>query len=195
VGADSRDRMVRAAIELFGERGYAATSFADILERSAAPRGSIYHHFPGGKAELAAEALRRYTAASLGRLRRDATAGVDVMIGDFVRYAREVLVAGDCRQGCPIAGVALDVGPDDPLAGAVGEALAAWRWALAEAMRRDGAPAARADSLATLVVAGVEGALLLARAARDPGPLDDVGAELLNHVRTTLGDASRYGAR
>ena len=48
MGADSRDRMVRAAIELFGERGYAATSFADILERSAAPRGSIYHHFPGG---------------------------------------------------------------------------------------------------------------------------------------------------
>src|SRR5690242_20447853 len=64
VASDSRERMVRAAVELFRERGYAATSFGDVLARSGAPRGSIYHHFPGGKEELAAEALSRYTAAS-----------------------------------------------------------------------------------------------------------------------------------
>ena len=50
--------MIDAAVALFSRQGYAATSFNDIIEHSGAPRGSIYHHFPGGKAELAVEAVR-----------------------------------------------------------------------------------------------------------------------------------------
>jgi AcrR family transcriptional regulator len=67
---DSRDDMIRAAIELLCERGYAGTSFGDVLERSGAPRGSIYHHFPGGKQQLVTEAVQRYTAGVLRRSTR-----------------------------------------------------------------------------------------------------------------------------
>src|SRR5918998_6018684 len=53
--SDARERMIRSAMLLFRERGIEGTSFADVIEQSGAPRGSIYHHFPGGKAQLAEE--------------------------------------------------------------------------------------------------------------------------------------------
>jgi AcrR family transcriptional regulator len=53
---DSRSRMIRAAAQLFRQRGYHATAFSDVIQASGAPRGSTYFHFPGGKQELAREA-------------------------------------------------------------------------------------------------------------------------------------------
>src|SRR5260370_126560 len=55
--SDSRSRMVEAASELFRRRGYHGTAFSDVVRESGAPRGSIYFHFPGGKQELAREAV------------------------------------------------------------------------------------------------------------------------------------------
>jgi len=188
VASDSRDRMVRAAVELFRERGYAATSFGDVLTRSGAPRGSIYHHFPGGKEELAAEALRRYTAASVRALRAAVENGSAVeAVRAFVLGSRNALVASDYRRGCPIAGVALDLMPtDDALAGRVTEAFAQWREVLCGALERDGVPAARAAALASLVVAAAEGALLLGRADRSPAPIEATVDELVAHVSAVV---------
>jgi AcrR family transcriptional regulator len=58
MATDSRERMVRSAAYLFRERGYSGTGFRDVIAHSGAPRGSIYHHFPGGKVQLAQEAVR-----------------------------------------------------------------------------------------------------------------------------------------
>lgn len=188
---DSRDRMVRAAIELFRERGYAATSFGDVLARSRAPRGSIYHHFPGGKEELAAEALRRYTAATVRALTATIEAGPAVeAIRVFIAASRDSLVASDFRQTCPIAGVALDLMPTDgALAAYAAAAFDRWRELIGGALERDGVPPARASALATLVVATVEGALLLARVDRSPTAIDAAGAELLAHVAAVVDGA------
>jgi AcrR family transcriptional regulator len=54
ITSDSRNRMIQSAALLFREHGYSGTGFRDVIEHSGAPRGSIYHHFPGGKEELAA---------------------------------------------------------------------------------------------------------------------------------------------
>jgi TetR/AcrR family transcriptional regulator, lmrAB and yxaGH operons repressor len=188
LASDSRDRMVRAAVELFRERGYAATSFGDVLARSGAPRGSIYHHFPGGKEELAAEALRRYTRASVRALRSVAESGSAVeTVRAFVLASRDALVASDYRQSCPIAGVALDLMPaDNALAGQVTEAFAQWREVLRGALERDGVPAVRAAGLASLVVAAAEGALLLGRADRSPVPIEATVDELVAHVSAVV---------
>ena len=56
--ADSRDRMIASAIRLFSEHGLTATSVRDVVEHAGAPRGSVYHHFPGGKDQLAQEAVQ-----------------------------------------------------------------------------------------------------------------------------------------
>src|ERR1700722_1272377 len=57
MNSNSRMRMVRSAAALFGSRGLSATSFSDVVADSGAPRGSIYHHFPGGKKQLAEDAI------------------------------------------------------------------------------------------------------------------------------------------
>lgn len=187
---DSRDRMVRAAVELFRERGYAATSFGDVLARSGAPRGSIYHHFPGGKEELATEALRRFGAASERSLRAAAegrSAAETVRI--FVTASRDALVRSDYWQGCPVAGVALDLAPaDGALAEPIADVFRRWRAALRETLERDGVPAVRAAALASLVVACAEGALLLGRADHDPDSMDATIDELVAHVAAVVAE-------
>lgn len=190
VANDTRQRMVRAAIELLRERGYAATSFHDVLERSAAPRGSIYHHFPDGKAQLVAEAVRQYSDATLRRLAAAATRGSSVeTVGLFLDVTRDGLRASDFRAGCAVAAVVLDTTPEDAvLLSLTAAAFRAWREILTEAFQRDGLPPVRARSLAALVVAAVEGALILARAERDLAPVDDVAAELLTHVRSAVSE-------
>ena len=53
---DGRALLLKGARQLLAEKGYAGMELRDVAERGKAPRGSIYHHFPGGKTQLAAEA-------------------------------------------------------------------------------------------------------------------------------------------
>jgi AcrR family transcriptional regulator len=178
--------MVRAAALLFQERGYAATSFQDVIARSGAPRGSIYHHFPGGKEELAIEALRWYSERTTALMRQKMQEGTAVeAVAGFLAISREALRKSDFRAGCPVAGVALDLAEgDDALHAAVAAAFEDWRGVLAAAFERDGATPAKARRLAAFVYAALEGALMLARAQRDLRPMDDVTAELLDHLES-----------
>jgi TetR/AcrR family transcriptional repressor of lmrAB and yxaGH operons len=184
----SRERMVRAAVELFRERGYAATSFHDVIERSGAPRGSIYHHFPEGKQQLAREAIHWYAERTIRALDRAVAAGSALDVLDlFVAASRDSLVASDFTAGCAIAGVTLDLGmAEEPIRTSVAVAFVRWRDALADVFGREGATPAQARRLAHFVVAAAEGALLLARAQRDAQPIDDVAVELRTHVRAAL---------
>jgi AcrR family transcriptional regulator len=181
--------MVRAAALLFQERGYAATSFQDVIARSGAPRGSIYHHFPGGKQELAIEALRWYSdrTSALMRQKTEESTAIEAVAG-FFAISREALRKSDFRAGCPVAGVALDLADnDEELQAAVAQAFEEWRRVLAAAFERDGATPAKARRLAAFVYASLEGALMLARAQRDLRPMDDVITELLDHLERASG--------
>ena len=188
MSVDSREKMIRAAQELLSERGYAGTSFGDVIERSGAPRGSIYHHFPGGKQQLVTEAVRRYAAAVLASIAAADESGSAVdMVRIYVDVVRRGLRASDFRLGCAVAGVVLDTTPSDvELLSLAASSFASWRSRLAAAFRRDGATEAQARRLATLVVASVEGAMMLARAEHDVTPVTDVGHELEAHVRSAL---------
>jgi AcrR family transcriptional regulator len=181
----SRERMVRAAVDLFRERGYAATSFSDVLERSGAPRGSIYHHFPGGKDQLASEAVQWYADRVARALDRAGPATEVVEL--FLSSSREALVASDFSAGCAVAAVTLDLGPGEyRLHPSVANAFGRWRTVLSEAFTREGATPAQARRLAAFTVAAVEGALILARAERSARPLDDVATELRAHLSAAL---------
>ena len=182
---DSRSRMIHAAAELFCQRGYHATTFSDVVRESGAPRGSTYFHFPGGKAELGVEAVRRTAEHTARRLAATASSLDAVRL--LVTALGNVLRASDFHAGCAVAGVVLDTTPDEEaLLRQTAAAFASWRSALAEAFRREGATPAQARRLAVLVVAAIEGALMLARADRDIQPLTDVARELETHVRAVL---------
>ena len=176
---DARERMLESAVSLIAERGVSGTSVDEVLAVSGAPRGSVYHHFPGGRAQLVQEAVE-LAGTSIGDLVRGAGDADPAAVFDaFLASWREALRASDYRAGCPVLAVAIE--SRDGTTTLVDTARATfdeWREALGEMLRRGGASPARARRLATLVVAAVEGAVVLSRAERTLKPLDEVGREL-----------------
>jgi TetR/AcrR family transcriptional repressor of lmrAB and yxaGH operons len=182
---DSRASMIRSAAALFGSRGLCATSFADVLADSGAPRGSIYHHFPGGKRQLAVDAIAWTSAQVLAHLDAcpaDNAAGV---LAWFVDLWRQSVQASGGSSGCPVAGIAIDAGDggdagDADLMAAARAAFAQWTDRLADKLQAAGLPADRCGPVATTALAAMEGALILCRAERSIQPLEATARELMN---------------
>ena len=183
--AESRDKMVASAVMLLSEQGLTGTSFGDVIEHSGAPRGSIYHHFPGGKAQLVEEATKAASDHVAAALDRAAERGDLVsVLHEFVALWRRTLERSDFRAGCPVVAVAAEAHDESPqLADAAAGAFASWHERLANVLRAEGVPRAKAERVARLIVASIEGAVILARAQRDTRPLDEVGEELEALVR------------
>jgi TetR/AcrR family transcriptional repressor of lmrAB and yxaGH operons len=178
----SREAFVRAAAGLMRRQGYAATGLKEIVVASGAPRGSLYFHFPGGKEELAAEALTR-AGSELERAMRALLAGHE-QLGPALAALVDVLAAGlehsDFADGCPVATVALETSASsEPVRAAAQAAFAAWLAVIEERMLEAGLAPQRARQRALLVLSAVEGALVLARAQRSTAPLLAVREELL----------------
>jgi TetR/AcrR family transcriptional repressor of lmrAB and yxaGH operons len=111
----------------------------------------------------------------------EATAGGDAnqVMARFIDFWKHSLTDTDYRAGCPVVGLAVDSREDIPdAAELVREIFARWQVSLSNLLAAEGFSAERAQRLATLVVASVEGAIILARARRDLSPLDDVLAEI-----------------
>jgi AcrR family transcriptional regulator len=170
-----RDRMVASAALLIRERGAQSTAVADVLAHSAAPRGSAYHYFPGGRTQLVCEAVdyaAEFVAARLAKA--DSSIG---MLDGLVRFYRKNLIETDYRAGCPVLAVAIESGETDkanPAVDRAAEAFARWNDLIAQRLIADGIAKNRAADLAVSVTAALEGAIVLARAARDVKPLDAV---------------------
>lgn len=111
--SDSRSRMIHAAAQLFRQRGYHATAFSDVIQASGAPRGSIYFHFPGGKQELAREAIA-LAGDEIEQMVEAAAARCDDP-GSFVRALGDMVAArlegSGYRSGCAIATMVLELAP------------------------------------------------------------------------------------
>src|SRR5947207_876440 len=107
--ADAKKRMIASAALLIRERGVEATSFSDVLPHSGAPRGSIYHHFPGGKAQLVEEATRYAGEWTTRGLTAAIDAGdVGAAIDLFVAGWRHTLESTDFAAGCPVVAVTVE---------------------------------------------------------------------------------------
>jgi TetR/AcrR family transcriptional repressor of lmrAB and yxaGH operons len=185
--SDARNRMIQSAALLFRERGVEGTAFADVLEHSGAPRGSVYHHFPGGKQQLAEEATRwagEFMAAGLAAAleQDDPLAALDT----FAQLWAGVLAQSDYEAGCPIVAAALE-GSRTPAARAeAATAFNNWEQLLSGALLRSGVDPDRARSLATLIIAAIEGAVVLARAEQSTAPFERVAHELRTLATTIL---------
>ncbi|WP_330276279.1 TetR/AcrR family transcriptional regulator [Lentzea sp. NBC_00516] len=176
----TKQRMLDSAVLLLRERGAAGVTVDAVLAHSGAPRGSVYHHFPGGRNEMVLGAVRQagdYIAAMVS----ESAAGGDVrqMVDRLVAFWKRALVKTDYRAGCPVAAMAMDGRGLVPDAGdVVREIFTSWQTSLTKTLAANGFTEQRAQRLATLVVSAIEGAIILCRAHRDLGPLDDVLAEI-----------------
>src|SRR5260221_2590591 len=130
---DSRSRMIHAASELFRQRGYHATTFSDVVRESGAPRGSTYFHFPGGKQELAREAIAR-AGDEVEELVDEAARHADDP-GSLVRALAQILAgrfeSSGYQSGCAIATMVLEIAPgDEDFSADFDRVFARWRAAL-----------------------------------------------------------------
>lgn len=182
-----RERMVISTALLIRERGAHSTAISDVLEHSGAPRGSAYHYFPGGRTQLLCEAVdyaAEYTAAQVAKA-ADSLAAVDVIMDGF----RAQLIESDYRAGCPVVAVAVEA-DNQPVIDRAAAAFTRWTELIGQRLESDGVAGERAEELAMLLMTSIEGAIVVARTARDPKPLDLVHRQL----RAIVAAATEHGS-
>jgi AcrR family transcriptional regulator len=188
---DGRALLLNGARQLLAEKGYAGMELRDVAARGHAPRGSIYHHFPGGKRQLAIEAAELEGTEIRDLIERSLEErGLAQTLTAFGEMFRRRVKNQPERLGCPVAAAAL-ARPEDPdLAAAATAAFQSWEAPIAAALRDEGVNAGDAATFAGLVVSTVEGALVRARAAADQAPLDSAVAGLQQALAGLLASAS-----
>ena len=190
----SRAALVDTAALLFRRQGYAATGVNQILETAGVKAGSLYHHFPDGKQELAAAVVDSVGGGIEQQLRRF-LAG-EVSVADIVDGWIDMLAAGlggDQRDGCPIEPIATEsVHASPEVRAASARVFNGWCNAVADRLRADGWPHDDADQTALAVIALIEGALMLSRIAGDAAALNSakVAARSLLTPARAADDAS-----
>jgi TetR/AcrR family transcriptional repressor of lmrAB and yxaGH operons len=175
VASDTRERLVRSTSRLLRTQGYAATGLNQVMAEADAPKGSMYFHFPGGKEQLAAAAIDLFAERSSARLDRQLTEHetvADAVVAIFDSYV-EHLERTEYREGCAVATVALDAASShELLAEATGRALRAWTDRVATALEAQGREPTEAHALATLVIAAIEGTVVMAKGERTTEPIE-----------------------
>jgi len=180
----ARERLLKTATALLARSGYRDLGVTELLESSQVTAGSLYHHFPGGKEELAATAIRDF-----GNARR---AVLDQLLAenepaDAIRGMFDMATAGiersRWRLGCPVgtpAGEVSNVG--ELVARAIRESFDLWIEVLAAAMTDRGVAMDEAARLAAWCIASYEGAVLLCRAQRDTTVMTDAANRVVRDI-------------
>jgi TetR/AcrR family transcriptional regulator, lmrAB and yxaGH operons repressor len=173
--------MLHTAARLLQRHGYSATSWRGIVEQAGTPWGSAHHYFPGGKEALAVEALA-LGEAETSQLLRDCIES-SATAGGAIRALFDAVATSmrqsEFRDGCPLATVALETAPESTvLTETCSAAFGRWEQQLVDRLRAHHVPTRRARDLATLAIASLEGALLLARVRMNAKPLKTVGTQI-----------------
>lgn len=185
----SRERFLAATAQLLRRQGYHASGLSQIVRESGAPKGSLYFLFPEGKEALAREALEvsgEAMRASIASWIENAASPVDAIVTVCESLAAQ-LEESRFEAGCPLATVVLEAAlRSEPLRMVCASAYAEWETVIARRLLDAGLSEVRAKTLATAILAAIEGALLLARAHRDASALRSVGDELGRLVQEAL---------
>jgi TetR/AcrR family transcriptional repressor of nem operon len=189
-GRATRERIVRAATELVGERGVAGTSLDDVRERAHASKSQLYLYFDDRDALL--RAVAEATCDTVLDSQTDLLAGFDSMAG-IARYLDAIVALQSERNapGCPIGSLAGQLERDDASRRILADGLGRWESSLqggleAMAARDELRPDAAPARLATQTLMLLQGGLLLSQVRRDPGQMRiaaDTVLELVEDAR------------
>jgi AcrR family transcriptional regulator len=175
--------MVRSAAQLIRHKGVSGTGMREIVTEADAPRGSLQHYFPGGKEELVSDALlwmgdvaARRTKRCLSELESRTPSA---LLASIVDTWRRDLTNEEFSAGCPLVAAAADTAAtSERLRQVLGRAFDGWLEPLSESLVDLGVPVDRSDNLAIVIIAALEGAIILARIRRDLTPFDALVLEL-----------------
>ena len=175
---DTKQRFLAATSELFRRQGYTGTGLKQVTAEARAPWGSMYHFFPGGKEQLAVEAVLHASelfglpmAEAFARA-KDPVKAVRMI---FANEAR-VLEGSDYREGCPITNTAGDVASTvETVREACSRGYAHWQSIIAAGFVESGLSKAQAAACSAFVLSSLEGAILLSRTHKSLAPLRATG--------------------
>ena len=166
-----REAMIDAAWLLIAERGLEGMSTREVLARTGAPRGSVYHHFPGGRTELIEAAIDRSRQWMQGKIGAIDPASPNDVVAGYMQIWRRVLERTEFRAGCATTGAV--IGSNEPrIMDRARASFDATSEALAALFERTGLEPSDATRRATLLMYTAEGAVVLARARHSLEPLD-----------------------
>lgn len=190
----TRERIVTATAELMRRQGYSATSVKQVTGAAQAPMGSLYHHFPGGKQQIAAEVLRTTGAAyiQLLPLLMDPYEELRDAVPAFFASAAEVMEQSGWMNMCPVGTVAGEIADSEPeLRIVAAEVMTSWIDEATDYFVRRGLDVAGARDLTLAVLGALEGAFILSRTLRSPEPLLAAGRAMVGYldgvIRSTSG--------
>jgi TetR/AcrR family transcriptional repressor of nem operon len=190
-GEQTRRRIVEAAAPIFNRRGYEGSSLNELMEATGLKKGGIYRHF-SSKEELAAEAFDyTWEAAWKARLlhvdeKANGIEKLKQLVANFVDYRSPV--AG----GCPILNTAIDADDGNPVLRArVAKALRSWLSRLQTIVEQahehgETRPGVDPKLVATLIVASLEGALMMSRLQRNDEALRRVQSHLNRYLESDV---------
>jgi len=179
-----RDRLLRTTETMLREAGMAGTGIKDVVKRSGAPIGSLYHYFPGGKMQLVTEALELHAGRSNALITRffSGKTSAATAVRQLFDSAAEGFDRAGADKGCAIGAVSLDLQAGDSEARRICRAtFDGWVDLIAPHLSFPNKAARKA--YAVTIVAALEGAFVLARAARSGAPFRDVGKALATALR------------
>ncbi len=177
----TRDQIIEKTCELLELQGYHATGLNQIINESGSPKGSLYYHFPGGKEELAVESVSRVGQIVLNRI-RDNLAEMDepaAAIHAFIVNIAINVERSGFRAGGPITTIALETASTNPrLRETCADIYAGWMAAFADKLRSGGMSDESAGHTATLIIAAIEGGVILCRTEQSRRPLEIIAGEI-----------------
>lgn len=179
----TRDKLITAMADALQRKGLHGVGLSELLEMAGAPKGSLYHHFPGGKTELAVAAIDHISLHIDSLFSRLFSQQADPLkaMHHWLQGALQQLENSQFERGCPLATIALESGPQDvEIRAALQRSFAAVRQALSQQLQLSGYSHEQADNLAALFVALYEGGLLQARVAGSSEPLKRAATALFN---------------
>jgi TetR/AcrR family transcriptional repressor of lmrAB and yxaGH operons len=185
----TRDKLIHAMADALQRKGMHGVGLSELLEIAGAPKGSLYHHFPGGKSELAVAAIDHISRTIDGLFAQLFSQRSDPLkaMHHWLQGALQQLENSQFERGCPLATIALESGPEDvEIRAALQRSFTAVRQALSQQLHAFGYPSEQADNLAALFVALYEGGLLQARVAGSSEPLKRAATALFNLTREQL---------
>ena len=170
----TRERLIRAAVALFQERGYYGVGVSEILTLAEPPKGSLYHHFPGGKQDLAIAGANWLTSEIVSFVREARKTGAktrELLKSLFKRYGYW-LEQEEWRQGTLLSVLAQEVAQKEPdLTATLSENYDRLAGELAKCLIQDGVPKRSAKRLAHFIFSALEGAITLAKLTQSKAPL------------------------
>ncbi|MEM7114800.1 MAG: TetR/AcrR family transcriptional regulator [Chloroflexota bacterium] len=186
---ETKKKLIRTMARLMHTQGYNATGISQILKESGVPKGSLYHHFPGGKTELAAAAVDRANSiivTGLTEMAERANNDAAELARLFCNYFIQDMRQSNFQRGCPIALTTLDAAAT---VDAIQEQVElGYQWMIKlikEMLMSKGVTAEESHTLATVAISAIEGALVVSAARRSVEPLEVVRDHLVAQLAAT----------